>query len=63
MSNDQDRVNWLSRCSNGACVEVGALDGRVLVRDSKDREGPVMAVSRSAWSEFVAGIREAEPRR
>ncbi|MDG4822268.1 DUF397 domain-containing protein [Asanoa sp. WMMD1127] len=63
MSKDQSRVKWLSRCSTGACVEVAALDGRVLVRDSKDREGPVMAFSRSAWSEFLDGVREGEVRR
>ncbi|GIF75402.1 DUF397 domain-containing protein [Asanoa siamensis] len=63
MSKDQSRVKWLSRCATGACVEVGALDGRVLVRDSKDPEGPVMRFSRSAWSEFLTGVREGDLRR
>lgn len=63
MPKDQVRVKWLSRCATGACVEVGALDEQVLVRDSKDREGPVMTFSRSAWSEFLAGVREGAVRR
>mgnify|MGYP001085434827 CR=1 FL=1 len=63
MSKDQSRVKWLKRCATGACVEVGALEGQVLVRDSKDREGPVMAFSRSAWSEFLTGVREGALRR
>jgi hypothetical protein len=63
MSEDQSRVKWLRRCANGACVEVGSHEEAVLVRDSKDREGPVMAFSRSAWSEFLTGVREGALRR
>nr|WP_211258876.1 DUF397 domain-containing protein [Spirillospora albida] len=29
----------------GECVELAALPGRVLVRDSKDSEGPVFALT------------------
>jgi hypothetical protein len=45
----------------GDCVEVaGNLAGFVLVRDSKDREGPRLAVSDQAWSAFVQGIKQGE---
>jgi hypothetical protein len=45
----------------GNCVEVGTcLPGKVAVRDSKDREGPVLAVSSPVWSEFIAGIKLGE---
>ncbi|WP_051723164.1 DUF397 domain-containing protein [Streptomyces albus] len=37
----------------GECVEVAALTETVHVRDSKDRSGPVLAVSPDAWSSFV----------
>jgi hypothetical protein len=43
------------------CVEVaGSLTGFVLVRDSKDREGPRLALSDQAWSAFVEGIKQGE---
>jgi Domain of unknown function (DUF397) len=45
----------------GDCVEVaGNLTGIVLVRDSKDREGPALAPSDQAWSAFVEGIKQGE---
>jgi hypothetical protein len=43
------------------CVEVAPnLTGVVLVRDSKDREGPRLTISDQAWSAFVQGIRQGE---
>ncbi|MFJ8112973.1 DUF397 domain-containing protein [Streptomyces sp. NPDC096132] len=30
----------------------------VPVRDSKFPDGPVLLIQRSAWAEFVAGVRE-----
>lgn len=43
---------------NGNCVEVGTLrDGRVGVRDTKDREmGPVLVFPRSQWNAFLADV-------
>lgn len=41
------------------CVEV-ALGPRVLVRDSKDLDGPVLTFTPGAWVEFVAGIKGGE---
>lgn len=45
-----------TRSSNGGstCVEVADnLPGRVFVRDSKDRNGPVLAFEPAAWRAFV----------
>jgi len=47
-------VLWrTSSCSGGdggGCVEVGTgSGGQVFVRDSKEREGPVLAVTGAAW--------------
>jgi hypothetical protein len=48
-------------CSNGDCVEVAPLDtARVGVRDSKDRQGPVLTFSLPQWRTFVAGIRAGD---
>ncbi len=38
----------------GNCVEVAAASDVVYVRDSKDREGPALAFSTGAWSEFAS---------
>ncbi|MFE0462339.1 DUF397 domain-containing protein [Kitasatospora sp. NPDC058965] len=44
--------------NGGDCVEVAAnLPGVVPVRDSKDPQGPLLVVTTSAWSAFVAGVR------
>ena len=42
---------------NGACVEVGPVSGQILVRDSMDRNGPVLQYSRNSWYMFVVGAK------
>jgi hypothetical protein len=40
------------------CVEVAGLpEGGILVRDSKDSSGPVLAFADGAWELFLAGVR------
>ncbi|MFG2723333.1 DUF397 domain-containing protein [Streptomyces sp. NPDC048416] len=39
------------------CVEVAVCPTTVHVRDSKDKQGPHLALSSEAWSAFVAGHR------
>lgn len=46
--------------SDGHCVEIGSLDGYVLVRDSKDERGPVLTFSHVEWLAFLAGVRDGE---
>jgi uncharacterized protein DUF397 len=40
----------------GNCVEVARKAGRVVVRDTKDRQGPVLQVSSEAWRKLVARV-------
>ncbi|MGW4202202.1 DUF397 domain-containing protein [Streptomyces sp. NPDC004726] len=40
------------------CVEVAAIPGTVHVRDSKNAEGPSLAVASSTWADFVAYVSE-----
>lgn len=43
------------------CVEVAfAADGRVGVRDSKDRSIPPHVYTRSEWAAFLAGVTAGE---
>ena len=46
-----------SDSSNGSeCVEVASAPGTVHVRDSKDVQGPRLAVTAGAWTGFVAYV-------
>jgi len=49
------RTSSYTGSGGGNCVEVGnrAQDGRVLVRDTKDLRGPMLAFSPQAWRTFT----------
>jgi hypothetical protein len=45
MAHGEDGLQWRKArrsVGNGACVEVARADGRVLVRDSRNQDGPVV---------------------
>ena len=44
--------------NGGACVEVANGARTVAVRDSKDAEGPKLAVPASAWTSFTRRLRK-----
>jgi Domain of unknown function (DUF397) len=50
------RKSSYSGDNGGACVEVAVADA-VLVRDTTDRRGPVLAFTPEAWRAFAATIR------
>ncbi|MGH3802705.1 MAG: DUF397 domain-containing protein, partial [Pseudonocardiaceae bacterium] len=41
---------------SGGCVEVASTPERVLVRDSKDPDGPALALPTSAWHTFLTTV-------
>ncbi len=43
--------------ANGQCVEVASVRATVVVRDSVNTSGPVVAYPASAWQSFVASTR------
>ncbi len=56
---EPDGIVWRtsSYSSNGdACVEVAPAPEGVLVRDSKDRDGPALAVPTAAWQAFLTTL-------
>ncbi|MEU8253790.1 DUF397 domain-containing protein [Micromonospora inaquosa] len=62
---DMTGARWrtATRSSNngGDCVEVADnLPGRVLVRDSKDRDGGTLTFAPTAWSSFVEAVGTAD---
>ncbi|MET8250061.1 DUF397 domain-containing protein [Micromonospora sp. NPDC005197] len=59
---DMTDARWrtATRSSNngGDCVEVADnLPGRVLVRDSKDRDGGTLTFAPTAWTSFIDAVR------
>ncbi len=44
--------------SGGNCVEVAATSPAWHVRDSKDPDGGLLAVTPEAWSAFIASVKE-----
>lgn len=46
--------------AGNACVEVALLPGEIAVRDSKDRQGPVLVFTPEEWRAFLAGVRAGE---
>lgn len=50
-----------SRASgNSGCVEVSTDGEAVLVRDSKDRRGPILSFTPHEWEAFLVGARAGE---
>jgi hypothetical protein len=55
-------MNWRKASyTNGGenCVEVADDARHVLVRDTKDRTGPVLKVSAEAWRRFAVEVKSA----
>jgi hypothetical protein len=47
--------------ANNNCVEVADLpEGGVGVRNSRDREGPVLRFTADEWDAFLGGVRNGE---
>jgi len=47
--------------ANGNCVEVSDQPGGTVgVRNSRDREGPVLLFSPGEWQAFLGGVRNGE---
>ncbi|HUZ23939.1 MAG TPA: DUF397 domain-containing protein [Streptosporangiaceae bacterium] len=62
---DLSRARWfkssLSNGQGGNCVEVASnVPGIVGVRDSKDKDGPVLTFTPEEWHAFAAGIRDGQ---
>jgi hypothetical protein len=54
------RKSSFSGASNPACVEVGFVTSAVLMRDSKDQDGPVLRFTVAEWEAFLAGVKAGE---
>jgi hypothetical protein len=52
-----------SRSGTNGCVEVAFVDGRVALRDSKDRDAAVLLFSLREWEAFLGGVADGQFRR
>jgi hypothetical protein len=58
--NPDSTLSWRKSRASGAsgnCVEVAESGSSVLVRDSADRSGPVLALTSGQWRGLVRRIR------
>jgi Domain of unknown function (DUF397) len=55
-------LSWRKSARSGVngCVEVALDGGQVAVRDSKDRQGPVLMFTAHEWEAFLGGARDGE---
>lgn len=52
-----DVLTWFKSSRSGGaqnCVEVAAVPGAVLVRDTKDRQGGTLHASATAWEGLIS---------
>jgi uncharacterized protein DUF397 len=52
------QLSWhrSTRCSSGGCVEMASTSDAVLIRDSKQTGGEILAFDPQAWKAFVADV-------
>lgn len=63
MSDTEELNVWRksTKSDSGGCVEVASAARSVLVRDSKNRGGSMLAFPPEAWSAFLERARTAGP--
>ena len=59
---DLSSAQWRKSSWSGdnGCVEVAFIEGKVALRDSKDKSGPVLMFSAHEWSAFLSGALDGE---
>jgi hypothetical protein len=60
MELDLSRAQWKKSSysgNSGNCVEVAHFGQAVAVRDSKDPDGPVVAVTSTEWRAFLSRVK------
>ena len=46
------------RCDGGSCVRVAASRGMILVGDSKNPDGPILAYTQANWRKFTEAVKK-----
>jgi hypothetical protein len=53
------RTSSFSNANGGQCVETASGDGVILVRDTTDRDGSMLALSADAWRTFARDLKRS----
>lgn len=59
-SSESERLDWRKArrsMNNGNCAEVATVTGGIAVRDTMDRQGPVLRYPIASWITFLAVAR------
>lgn len=51
---------WIHRCADSACVEVAQAREAILMRDSKEIDGPMLTFTRAQWASFLVAVAAGE---
>jgi hypothetical protein len=59
---DLTAADWEKSRRSGpdGCVEVAFVEGRVAVRDSKHKQGPVLVFTPVEWEAFLGGVSDGQ---
>ncbi len=59
---DRDKLSWRksTRSGDGNCVQVAVVDGIVLMRNSRNPDGELLAYTPSEWHAFLDGAKRGE---
>ena len=60
MERERPSDQWLGRCDTTNCVEIAREGDRIVMRDSKDPNGPVLTFTRELWEQFIQGVKDGE---
>ena len=57
-----DSITWHTAlsCESGACVEVAANQNTILIRNSRQPDGPLIEYTAEEWHAFVSGVKEGD---
>jgi hypothetical protein len=61
---DVSQAAWRKSSQSGPhcdnCVEVAFVGDAILLRDSKNQQGPVLVFTQGEWDAFVGGAKDGE---
>jgi predicted secreted Zn-dependent protease len=57
-----DSITWHTAlsCESGACVEVAANQNTILIRNSREPDGPLIEYTAEEWHAFVSGVKKGD---
>ena len=62
-SSERSELTWFKAqrsTHNGQCVEIASAADRIVIRDSKDPDGPILVYTSAEFSAFLEGARNGE---